>query len=310
MNSLHVVVGATGTLGSALVQHLHAEGAQVRALARNRDLAESMLPDGVEIRPVDALDAASFTEGVDGAAVVYNCLYAPEHLEKIAGHLLTAAGAAHARLVFPSNPDVYGPPQIYPIPETHPHDATSVRGRRRIALEAMLLAAHERGDVEIVIGRLASFYGAHLHGSLLASVFENARLSRKLFWLGRLDAAHDMLYAPDAAAAFALLGSHADAAGQVWHIPGPGGITGRAFLNMIYTAFGKQPNIGTRSRLFVQLLSYIAPDAKRLLEIMYQFDQPFCMDGTKFAQTFPAFEYTPHEVGIHDTVEWYNAENA
>jgi nucleoside-diphosphate-sugar epimerase len=309
MSSLHVVIGATGTLGSALVQHLHAEGAEVRALARNRELAESMLPEGVDIRPVDALDADSIRQGCTGAAYVYNCLYTPKQAPEVVEHLIAAARDARARLIYPSNPDVYGPPLIHPIPETHPHDATSSRGKRRIAIEETLMAAHQRGDAEVVIGRLASLYGAHLRGSLMAAVFDNARLGKKSFWLGSLDVVHDMLYAPDAAAALALLAHQRDAAGQSWHISGPEALTGRQFLTLIYNAFGRQPNIDTRTRTFVKVLSFVTPDAKKLLEVMYQFDQPFSMSSAKLLTAFPEFHFTPHEDAAKDTAEWFLAEH-
>ena len=309
MSSLNVVIGATGTLGSALVQHMHAEGAEVRALARDREIAESMLPDGVDIRPVDALDVASIQAGCAGAANIYNCLYAPEHSPAIVGNLLATAAACHARLIFPSNPDVYGPPLVHPIPETYPHNAASARGKRRIALEETLTAANQRGDAEVVIGRLASLYGAHLRGSLMASVFENARLGKKSYWLGSLDAVHDMLYAPDAAAALFLLAHMPSAAGQSWHIPGPVALTGRQFMTLVYQAFGNAPNIDARSRIFVKALSFIAPDAKKLLEVMYQFDQPFSMSGEKLAGALPDFQYTPHETAVADTAEWFIAEH-
>jgi hypothetical protein len=44
-----------------------------------------------------------------------------------------------------------------------------------------------------------------------------------------------------------------------------------------------------------------------MVEVMYQFEQPFVLDGSKFAEAYPDFEYTPHDIGIADTVEWYKA---
>lgn len=309
MSNLHVVVGATGALGSAIVQHLHAEGANVRALARNRELAESMLPDGIDIQPVEATEAESIGVGCHGASAIYNCLYLPERAPEIADHMIAAAGATGARLIYPSNPDVYGPPLIHPIPESHPHDAQSARGKRRIALEQKLMDAHQRGAAEIVIGRLSSLYGAHMRGSLMAAVFDNARLGKKSYWLGNLDVPHDTVYAPDVAAALVLLAEASDVAGRAWHIPGPDALTGREFLTQVYQAFGRAPNIGARSRTFVKTLSFIAPDAKKLLEIMYQFDQPFCMDGAMLAAKFPDFRFTPHADAIADTAAWMKAEH-
>ncbi|MGH9311355.1 MAG: SDR family oxidoreductase [Vicinamibacterales bacterium] len=56
-----LVVGATGQLGRAIVRHLVAAGATVRAAARDRTALAALGP-GVEIAPVDFLDLARLTE--------------------------------------------------------------------------------------------------------------------------------------------------------------------------------------------------------------------------------------------------------
>lgn len=308
MTQLHVVIGATGALGAAIVQHLRADELPVRALARNVELAESMLPEETEIVPVDALDPDSVRAGCEGASVIYSGLYVPEKLNEVAATLVSVATATGARLVFPSNTDVYGPPQQVPFPETHPHLPTSPRGKRRAQAEQMMMEAHARGEAQIVIARIASLYGAHIRGSYMASVFENAMGGKKAYWLGNLDVPHNMLYVPDAAAACILLGTASDTAGFAWHITGDGPLTGREFMNKIYTAYGVPPNFAVRSRTMFQVVGTVIPDAKRLLDVMYQFEKPFVMDGSRFATRFPDFVYTAHDVGIQDTADWFKAE--
>lgn len=53
MSELHVVLGASGALGCAVVHHLvEAEGLPVRAVARDANKAAEMLPEGLRSRPV------------------------------------------------------------------------------------------------------------------------------------------------------------------------------------------------------------------------------------------------------------------
>jgi nucleoside-diphosphate-sugar epimerase len=308
MSDLHVVLGGTGALGSAIVNQLCAEGLPVRALVRNRELAESMLPDAVEIAEFDAVDPDSVLSSTTDARVLYNCVYTPDKLGLVAESLVAAARRNHARLVFPSNADVYGPPQTLPMPETHPHAPTTERGRWRAAIEKALMDAHQTGDIEVIILRLAPIYGAHIRGSFMSTVFDNVLRDKKAFWLGSLDSPMNVVYAPDAAAAAVLLANGSDTTGQAWHISGPESMTGGAFLRKVHAAFGKPENIGVRTGTVFKVVGALVPDAKRLAQVLYQFEKPFVLDGSKLLRHFSGFEYTTHEIGIQDTVEWFRAE--
>ncbi|MCS7055101.1 MAG: NAD-dependent epimerase/dehydratase family protein [Thermoflexales bacterium] len=308
MAELHTVFGASGALGSAIVHHLAAEGLPIRAVARDPAKAAEVLPDGVDIVTCDATDAASVIEACKGARVIYNCIYIGDRMKEVAAHLLEGARAVGARLVSPSNGLVYGPLQYVPVREDHPHAANSRRGLLRKEIEAMLMEAHAKGDVPVVIPRLATFYGAHVHGTFMSMIFEAAHHGRRAMWFGRLDVPHDLLYLPDAAAACVLLALNDDAYGQAWHVPGAGPLTGEEFIRRVFAAWGKPPKIGTRGRTFFRLISLLVPRISDTLEVLYQFEQPFVMDGSKFAAAYPDFEYTPHDVGIQDTVNWYRAQ--
>lgn len=305
MDDLHIVFGATGALGSAIVHHLHAEALPVRAVARNAERAADMLPDGIEIVTCDATDPANVIEASRGGSVIYNCLYVGDQMKAVTSHVLAGAREAGARLVHPSNALVYGPLQQVPAKEDHPHAATTRRGTMRKETEAMLMEAHARGEVPVVIPRLATFYGAHVHGTFMSMIFESAYQGHKALWFGRLDMPHDLIYLPDAAAACVLLALNDSAYGQAWHVPGAGPLTGEEFITRVYKAFGKVPKIGARGRTFFQLVGIVAPQVNDMVEVLYQFEQSFVMDGSKFAAEYPTFEYTPHDVGIQDTVEWY-----
>jgi len=104
-----------------------------------------------------------------------------------------------------------------------------------------------------------------------------------------------------------LLATNPDAYGQVWHVPGAGALTGQQFVEMVFRAFGKQPKVVARSRAFFQMAGLIAPRVREVAEVLYEFEQPFVLDGSKFARAYPTFEYTPHEVGIQETADWHVA---
>jgi uncharacterized protein YbjT (DUF2867 family) len=74
-DQLHVVVGATGGAGGALVRELAGGGHRVRAVSRTPASAD--LPEGVEPLAADAADPAQTRTACAGATVVYHCVQPP-----------------------------------------------------------------------------------------------------------------------------------------------------------------------------------------------------------------------------------------
>jgi nucleoside-diphosphate-sugar epimerase len=72
--STHVVLGAAGGTGSAVVRELAARGLRVRAVTR-RGAADA--PDGVEQLAADVGTAEGARQASEGAAVVYHCAQPP-----------------------------------------------------------------------------------------------------------------------------------------------------------------------------------------------------------------------------------------
>ena len=307
MSELHTVFGASGALGSAIVHHLHAEGLPIRAVSRDVERAADVLPDGVDIVQCDAIDGTNVMAAAHEATVIYNCTYVGDQMKAVADNLLNAARETGALLVNPSNGLVYGPLQQVPASEEHPQKPTARRGVMRKEIDDMLLEAHDKDEIRVVIPRLTTFYGAHVAGTFVAGVFDAARLGRKAMWFSKLDQPHSLIYLPDAAAACVLLAMDESTHGQAWHVPGAGPLTGGEFITKVFEAFDARPQMTTRGKTFFQLAGIVAPRILDMIEVIYQFEQPFVLDGSKFATAYPDFEYTPLAVGISDTAEWYRA---
>jgi len=309
MNDKHVVFGATGALGTALTLRLIAEGAPVRAVVRNEERAQALFPDDTEIVNGDALELMSMQAACKDAAVIYNCVYVPaQSWEIVTENFMVAARDTAARLVYPTNIHPYGPLQKVPATEDHPLNASSQRGKLRIRLESKLLEAHKAGDVNVVLPRLAALYGPCVYEGFVAVVFQSALAKRKAWWYGSLDMPYDLLSTDDAATAFFLLANEESAGGQVWHIPGAGPLTGREFIKQVFDQAGASPDMGTRGRSTFQIMSLFYQPARAMLEVMYEFENPLVMDGSKFSQAFPDFAYTPHEESIAATLEWFRSK--
>jgi nucleoside-diphosphate-sugar epimerase len=307
----HVVFGATGALGQALTLRLIAEGMPVRAVARNTERANELLPETVEIVAGEATDVASVQAACHDAAVIYNCVYVVSRDWRTVTENFTAAARDNgARLVFPTNIHPYGPLQQVPATEEHPLTAVSQRGKLRIEMEQQLLDAQQAGDLQVVLPRMAALYGPTIRDGFLAMIFESALHKQKAWWYGSLDMPYDLLCTDDAAMACLLLGTSEGTSGQVWHVPGAGPLTGREFITQVYVAAGVPPDMGTRGRGTFKALGLISPPARAMLEVLYEFEQPLVMDGSKFANTFPDFAYTAHEEAIRETLSFFKERGA
>jgi nucleoside-diphosphate-sugar epimerase len=305
-NKTHVVVGATGALGTALVSRLLGEGFPVRAVVRDLEKAQAMLPEGTDIAEANVTETHSLALVCGGAAAIYNAVYVPgAQWDGVTENFLHAAHETGARLVFPSNIHPYGPLQQVPATEDHPYYPGTKRGQTRIRIETQLLDAQKAGEAEIIIPRFAAFYGPGTADTFVGVIFEDAINNRKAWWFGSLDSPYDFLYTDDAATACILLATGENTTGQVWHVPGAGPLTARQFIEMVYHATGKVPQMSLRQGWAFKVAGLVFPNAKSMSELMYEFEQPLVMDGGKFERAFPDFEYTPHEDAIAQTLEWF-----
>ena len=99
-----------------------------------------------------------------GAAVVYQTLNPPyarwtEEFPGLQAGVLAGAEAAGARLVSMENVYMYGRPAGRPLTETRAYAAHTKKGRLRGAMARDLLAAHQAGRVEVAIGRASDYFG-------------------------------------------------------------------------------------------------------------------------------------------------------
>ena len=307
---LHVVFGA-GQVGSALTAHLAGLGLPVRAVSRTRPQA---LPAGVEWRAADATDPDAATAAARGASVVYQCLNAPytdwpERFPPLQRGVLAAAERNHALLVSLENLYGYGPTAGTVMTEDLPLAATTVKGRTRVAMTQELLEAADAGRVRIAIGRASDFFGAGVTESSLGErVFANAVAGKRADFIGNPDLPHTYSYIPDIAAGLATLGTDERAVGGVWHLPGPETGTTRQLLELVARDVGHAVGVRSLPKLAVRAIGLFNPTIRELVELSYEFDQPFVLDTTKYQSTFGTAG-TPLATAVAATVVWYQTRN-
>src|SRR3984885_887042 len=306
-NRLHVVFGA-GQVGRALAPRLTDLGVPVRIVSRHRP---SVPLDGVDWRAADATDPEAATDAAKGASVVYQCLNAPytdwpKRFPPLQRGVLAVAEETGALLVSLENLYGYGPTAGEVMTEELPLAATTVKGRTRAAMTQELLAAAAAGRVRIAIGRASDFFGAGITtGTTLGDrVFANAIAGKRADFIGNPDLPHTYSYVPDIAAGLATLGTDERAVDGVWPLPGPETVTTRQLLELVAGDVGHPVGVRTLPKLAVRALGLFNPTIRELVEMSYEFDQPFVLDTTKYQATFGT-DATPLATAVTTTVDWY-----
>jgi UDP-glucose 4-epimerase len=178
-----LLTGATGFVGSEVLDQLLDRGDDVRVLALPDTLEALRHRDRIDVIPGSLGDAAALAAATRDAEVVYHL--AAIHLSALrananprdlgivnvegTGHLVRAcAASAVRRVVFTSSVAVYNAaplPFMWPIHETHPLRTTgddNLRNyaRSKIEAEDLIRRAHQELGIEAVVLRSAAVYGA------------------------------------------------------------------------------------------------------------------------------------------------------
>jgi len=305
----HVVLGATGGAGRAVVHELLGRDLPVRAVSRSG----GTFPASVEVVAADCTDADAARRACADAAVVYNCLNVPypqwpDLLPTLAENSIAAAARAHAPLIVTDNLYMYGAADM-PMTEETPRRPSGPKGRLRVEMEEMLMEAHETGRARVAIGRASDFYGPNANAASRDLVFKAALDGKPAAWLGSLDAPHTMTYLPDLARGLVTLGTHEDALGEIWHLPSNVPITGRDFIERVYAAAGHDPEMRAYGYWSLTIAGLFDAQVWEAREVLYQFREPFVMDTTKFEDAFGR-DVTPYATAIPATLDWHRAQRA
>lgn len=301
---VHVVLGGSGSVGSAVVRLLMERPVALRAV--NRSGRIPFLPSRVPVVVAEAVAPDSLRRACQGAAVIYHCIHPSRDcglLLPITRHIIDAAAEADALLVMAGNVDSYGR-ATGPLAEDAPLRPVSAAGRVHQAAAALVAEAHTAGRVRAVIGRAAHCYGPHSRHVWPGVDFEAALLGRPTVVIGDVDAPHSYTYVDDFARGLVALAGREEAWGKVWHIPGAPALPVREFVKLVYAEAATAPRLRVRGRLGLAVRSVVSPEADWLRQMLHQFDRPFVVDGSRFVVAFGA-QPTPHREGIRRTMEWH-----
>lgn len=201
------VTGATGFLGSHLVDSLTERGAGISALVRAE---EGLVYRKPHLRVVRGDLGHPFT--IDDAATVFH-LAAISHVGRsledprgtfetnTAGTLTVLEAVRRSgsveKLVFVSTAHVYGTPQYVPIDEAHPLHAQEPYAASKVAAEAFVSAYSNTYGIPAAIGRLFNVYGPGQHSDFVIPSIIKQAVTQDAITLGNLTPTRDFTYVDD-----------------------------------------------------------------------------------------------------------------
>lgn len=269
-----LVTGATGFVGSHVVDVLAARGDTVVVFARSAERAAPLERLGARVALGTLGDAAALAAAVAGAEVVYHlagltaAVSEAEYLrvnEAGTRQLVAAVLAAspRPRLVYVSSQAALGPSTPgQALDEDAPCRPLTAYGRSKLAGEAVVRAA---AGLAWTIVRPPSVYGPRDREFL--KMFQLVRTGlAPVFGTGAQPIS--LVYAPDLAEAIVRAGTTPEAAGQTYHAAHAQVVTTRELASAVGRAVGRAPLVlpvpGAVATPIVSLIGRIAAARGRL----------------------------------------------
>ena len=245
-----LVTGATGFVGSQVMDQLLARGEGVRALVREPARAAALRARGVEVALGDVRDLAVVQAAVRGVRVIHHCAAAVgPHFSKREIYATNLGGVRNVlealsrqragRLVLLSSINVLGTRNLDPATEDLPCRRSADPGADvKIAAEALAHDYHQRG-VDVTILRPGFIYGPGDPHNL-------PRLARAIrrggfAYLGSPANVVPIVHVSDVAQAMLLAAAAPAAAGRAYHVSDGSRTTAAQFVGRLAELLGCPP---------------------------------------------------------------------
>jgi 2-alkyl-3-oxoalkanoate reductase len=248
-----LVTGATGLLGSHLVERLAAQGYRVRALVRLSSKTDFLDELGVDVQRGDLTDPAACARALRDVALVFHCAakvgdwgsWRDFQVGCIDATRTLAEAAARAgidRFVHVSSTSAYGHPpnQQTPIDETAPLGQNvwllDHYTRSKVESEQLLWDMAHSGRLPLTVIRPSWLFGER-DRTTIPRFIQEFRWNRVTI-IGKGDNPLSAVYAGVVADAALLAARDPSSVGEAYNITSHGRITQREFIDMLADALG------------------------------------------------------------------------
>jgi len=291
-----LVLGALGGVGKAVAKAFVRHGWRVFGLVRP---GKSGLPDGVEAVTADLFDARAVARATGPVDLVFNGLNLPYPVWATdALPLFTAAAdvaeALAARQIYPGSVYNFGagmPPLLRP---DTPFAPTTVKGRVRVAIEALFRERAEAGRLRTIVLRAGDFFGEGAPKSWMHLIVARDMRKGRLTVPGPFDVVHAWAYLPDMAEVVVRLAEVEANLGayEVFHFDSHNS-TARQVREAAQRAVGRKMRLNRLPRLVFALMGLFDPIVKATIEMLYLWDVPHALKDERLPTVIGDIPHTP-----------------
>jgi NAD dependent epimerase/dehydratase len=303
-----LVTGGEGFIGSTLVDHLLALGAEVRAYVHYKPYGSAGYlagrEDDVEIVAGDVRDGERVSEAVRGRDAVFHLAaligipysyVAPESYiqTNVVGTYNVVNACRHhgiGRMVHTSTSETYGTALTAPINEDHPLQPQSPYSASKIGADMMALSFKHSFDVPVAVIRPFNTYGPRQSArAVIPTILSQLHAGASEIKLGSTTPTRDFNYVDDTARGFIAVAESDRALGHVVNI-----------------GSGREISIGDLAELLVAVSgkdAKVASDESRVRPDNSEVERLLC-DNTRAREWCGWEPEVPLEEGLRRTSDW------
>ncbi|NWH08111.1 MAG: NAD-dependent epimerase/dehydratase family protein [Alphaproteobacteria bacterium] len=300
-DDLVLVLGATGGVGGAIADALHARGWRVRAMGRDVKTAAMRHPRFSWVEG-DALNRADVISAAHGAKVIVHGVNPPRYrnwagtVVPMIENTIAAARREKARIVFPGTLYNYGLEAFPIVAEDDPQRPHTRKGALRVAMERKLEEAARSGASTALIVRAGDYFGpGKITNSWFTEIVKPNKRVSAITYPGLHDVGHAWAYLPDLGETVAALLAREPelAAFERFHFAGHSFERGIAFAEHIRTVLDRNVPIRPLPWLALRALAPFAETLRETLEMRYLWTNTLLLDNRKLTRFLGREPHTP-----------------
>ena len=302
----HIILGAGGAISKVLVKELLSENQKIKLAARHFKVVE-----GLESIRADLLNFNEVNNVIEEFSTVYlvaGLQYSTkawsEQWPKIMRNVVEVCSAKNSRLLFFDNVYAYGKPDGV-MTEDKPLNPVSKKGEIRAQLLEYLNENIKKKHITALVARAADFYGPYTERASLISISVIDKLlnGKKAQWFCNAEVKHSFTYTGDCGKALYMLSQNESNFNQTWHLPtaNPPN-TGEELIKIAAEKLNAKDDYTILKKWMFKLIGPFNPLIKELTEMLYQYEDDYIFDSSKFEKKFD-FQPTSYEKGIEESIK-------
>ncbi|HDX9704918.1 short chain dehydrogenase [Bacillus thuringiensis] len=300
-----LVLGASGSMGYAIVNELCGRGIHVVAFARNKERLGALFSGNkhVEVVAGDVFIKEDIMNAAKDVDIIFHAVNIPysdweKQQEKLLINILEVSKHYGIKIGIVDNIYAYGRQGEGLVKEEAKKRPHTKKGKIRLQLEELA----KQANVRMFIAHFPDFYGPNAESTLVHHTLKGILANKMSSFVGDKKIAREYIFTPDGAKAMVELALHDEAYGQNWNIPGYGVITGEEMIQHIRELTGYTKRVITVKRGMIQFIGLFDKQMKEFMEMLYLTEKPIVLSGEKYERCIGDIPKTSYYNGLKEMI--------